>query len=190
MFFFLSLYCSKAKLSHALSLMCTPRLSVLRHLLPKGRPFQKTEPVFIAPYLTFSLPDDARVAWLVPIRGHSALGTLYLGSFSWCFSYHPDSFLIHCRSSLSDSGLPAQVLEFPTSVTRSRQTWFSWNFLHLFTAISNITSYHWSGSSSYTSGPFISKCYLWYIIISTRNTVQFVDGGLHQGILWCILQTL
>ena len=80
--FFSSSHCSKANLSHALSLMCTPRLSVLRHLLPKGRPFQKTEPVFIAPYLTFSLPDDARVAWLVPIRGHSALGTLYLGSFS------------------------------------------------------------------------------------------------------------
>ena len=36
---------------------------------PKGRPFQKTELVFIAPYLMFSLPDDVRVAWLVPIHG-------------------------------------------------------------------------------------------------------------------------
>ncbi|KAF8804351.1 hypothetical protein BYT27DRAFT_7259330 [Phlegmacium glaucopus] len=36
---------------------------------PKGKPFEKTEPVFIAPYITFSLPDDARVAWLIPVRG-------------------------------------------------------------------------------------------------------------------------
>lgn len=35
---------------------------------PKGKPFRKTEPVFIPPYLSFSLPDDARVAWLIPIR--------------------------------------------------------------------------------------------------------------------------
>ena len=46
--FFLSLYCSKAKLSHALSLMCTPRLSVLRHLLLKEDHFRKLNP--------FSLP--------------------------------------------------------------------------------------------------------------------------------------
>jgi hypothetical protein len=36
---------------------------------PKGRPFNRNQPVFFAPYSEFSLHDDARVAWLIPIQG-------------------------------------------------------------------------------------------------------------------------
>ncbi|KAF8153183.1 hypothetical protein B0H34DRAFT_800418 [Crassisporium funariophilum] len=45
----------------------SPFLPAARPL--KGRPFKKTEPTYIAPYTTFSLPDDALVAWLIPVRG-------------------------------------------------------------------------------------------------------------------------
>ena len=69
MFFFLSLYCSKAKLKPYFEPHVHPSPFCSSPSPPKGRPFQKTEPIFIAPYLTFSLLDDARVACLVPIRG-------------------------------------------------------------------------------------------------------------------------
>lgn len=32
-------------------------------------PFGRCEPIFVPPYTKMSLPDDARVAWLVPVRG-------------------------------------------------------------------------------------------------------------------------
>ena len=37
--------------------------------LMKGKIYNKAEPIFISPYSSFSIPDDARVAWLIPIRG-------------------------------------------------------------------------------------------------------------------------
>ena len=35
----------------------------------KGRPFLKSAPTFIAPYMAFSHSDENRVAWLIPVRG-------------------------------------------------------------------------------------------------------------------------
>ncbi|KIM41258.1 hypothetical protein M413DRAFT_27645 [Hebeloma cylindrosporum] len=35
----------------------------------KGKVYNKAEPIYIPPYSGFSIPDDARVAWLIPIRG-------------------------------------------------------------------------------------------------------------------------
>jgi len=86
----------------------TPRLSPSSS--PKGKSFEKRNPFSL---LTFSLPDHAREAW-------SPFVALFLGSFSRCFSYHPDSLLTgtRCRwSSFPDPRLYPQV-----SITRSRQT--------------------------------------------------------------------
>jgi len=35
----------------------------------RGQPFNRNKPMFVAPYSDFSLQDNARVAWLIPIRG-------------------------------------------------------------------------------------------------------------------------
>ncbi|KAJ3504820.1 hypothetical protein NLJ89_g7739 [Agrocybe chaxingu] len=47
----------------------------------KGRPFQKYDPIFLAPYIAFSQPDNARVAWLIPVNGTLPWEKASSGSF-------------------------------------------------------------------------------------------------------------
>ncbi|CAA7268787.1 unnamed protein product [Cyclocybe aegerita] len=57
----------------------SPFIASPAHL--KGRPFQKYNPIFLAPYTAFSQPDDARVAWLIPVNGTLPWEKASSGSF-------------------------------------------------------------------------------------------------------------
>ena len=103
---------------------------------PKGRPFQKTEPVFIAPYLTFSLPDDARVAWLVPIRG----------TLPW----------EHCTSAVFLDA--SHIIPIPSSSIADQVSWTQgsllkfWNFLLRLREVGKLGSLGISFTCSLQSG--------------------------------------
>jgi hypothetical protein len=65
--------CSTTSYSAYIEVYRQPHLHISPFLLtvppPKGQPFDRNKPAFVAPYSNFSLQDHARVAWLIPIRG-------------------------------------------------------------------------------------------------------------------------
>ncbi|KAF8958105.1 hypothetical protein BDZ97DRAFT_1762416 [Flammula alnicola] len=79
-------------------------------LVLRGRPFNNTKPVFISPYTTLSLPDDARVAWLIPVRGILP----WEGCTSGAFSDGSHDLPFPPESDVNDqiSWTPASLLKF------------------------------------------------------------------------------